>query len=254
MGNIARMKPVYMVPEDYINQLQRQYPSYGILRNHISKVLQNREQRQADPHELGTDFPSAGVLLALVLPQAVVENGLDPISHLHIIYEKRSEKLKSHPGQMAFPGGTMEDVDQDARDAAFREAEEEVGINPNDLEFISYLDEFVAISNVLVHPVVAWLIEDVPLENFSQAIAEKYRPRTEESTATVVMPLTHLLNPRYYRHQPYSRNGSQVGWIRYFDTAEIRPNDNIGGLTASMTRRFIDEVFTDNLLPEEKIS
>jgi len=191
--------------------------------------------------------------MALTLPHQIIDDNTSPIPHLHLIYEKRAETMKNHPGDIAFPGGTMERVDKDPKEAAYREAYEEVGIDPSALEFVSYLDEFVSSSRILVNPVVAWLPEDLTLLNFGHLVTEKYYPKTKESSATVVMPLAHLLNPNHYRHQPYRRAGKHVGWVRYFDTGEIRKRDHIWGLTASMTRRFLDEIFPDNPLPEEPI-
>ena len=235
--------------------MNQKFPSFEVLKNHIETILNQRKQITADYSRLPAIHPVAGVLICLVLPKIVVENKIPPLPYLHIIYEKRSDDMKNHPGQMAFPGGTIEEIDKGSViETAKREAQEEIGIIPNNLVFISKLDEFIASSNILVHPVVAWMYEDLPLDDFREALTTLYPPRTEETVNTVVMPVTHLLNPVYYKSSPYKRDGKQVGFVRFFDTSEIKPNDNIWGLTASMTRRLLDNLFPNNLLPEEKLT
>lgn len=235
----------------FVERLNDMYPTFDSLNSHIVEALKQKEHISGDYSRLPDQHLSAGVLISLVIPKSVIDENLPPISHTYILYEKRAETMKNHPGDIAFPGGTLEDVDKDPKDAAFREAKEEVGINPDDLEFISYMDEFISSSKILVHPVIAWLIEEEDRSGFVTTLAEKYYPRTSESTATIVIPLTHLLNPDFYHSQMYTRNGKHVGWVRYFDTTGFRDDDHIWGLTASMTRRFIDTIFPNNDLPEE---
>jgi len=63
-----------------------------------------------------------------------------------------------HSGQIAFPGGKMEDTDSDLIATALRETEEEIGIQAADIEVIGQLTElYIHPSNFLVQPVVGWL-------------------------------------------------------------------------------------------------
>ena len=72
---------------------------------------------------------------------------------------RRQEYIGAHSGQISLPGGKAE-PGEDAVDTALREAQEEVGINPTRINVIGRLSQFnVVVSNVLVTPVVASVLE-----------------------------------------------------------------------------------------------
>ena len=60
-----------------------------------------------------------------------------------MILTKRSSSLSQHPGQVAFPGGRIEDSDADAVAAALREAWEEIALPPDAVEVLGQLPVFV---------------------------------------------------------------------------------------------------------------
>jgi 8-oxo-dGTP pyrophosphatase MutT (NUDIX family) len=80
---------------------------------------------------------------------------------LYTILIKRPMTMKHHAGQIAFPGGRI-DAGESALEAAFRETEEEIGIEPDRIELLGSLSELVVdASGYLIHPFVGWL-PDVP--------------------------------------------------------------------------------------------
>jgi len=59
-----------------------------------------------------------------------------------VLLTQRSAHLKEHSGQIAFPGGKIDATDKSPRDAALREAEEEIGLDRSFVDPIGYLDVY----------------------------------------------------------------------------------------------------------------
>jgi 8-oxo-dGTP pyrophosphatase MutT (NUDIX family) len=71
-----------------------------------------------------------------------------------VILTRRAALLKHHPGQVAFPGGKQEPGDATALDAALREAEEEIGLDPATVEVLGRLDLHQTVTDFHVSPFV----------------------------------------------------------------------------------------------------
>lgn len=83
---------------------------------------------------------------------------------LKILLIKRPAHMKHHAGQIALPGGRIEDGES-ASETALRETYEEIGIEANKIEILGYLSEFyVEVSCFQIHPVVGWLNEKPELK------------------------------------------------------------------------------------------
>jgi 8-oxo-dGTP pyrophosphatase MutT (NUDIX family) len=98
--------------------------------------------------------PSA--VLILFGPNA--ESGED------VVLTERSHSMRSHAGQVSFPGGAIDPVDSGPVAAALREAQEEVGLDPTGVEVVAELPAlYLPPSNFVVTPVLAWWAQPSPI-------------------------------------------------------------------------------------------
>ena len=137
-----------------------------------------------------------------------------------LILTKRSSALKHHPGQIAFPGGKQDPGDPDVTAAALREAHEEVGLDPANVEVLGCLPSHETVTAFDVTPVVARVRH--PFE---------FRPEAGEVEEVFTVPLTHALTPGNFRVEARRWRGS---WRRYY-TVPFGPY-YIWGATARILR------------------
>lgn len=76
---------------------------------------------------------------------------------LSVLFTRRTENLRTHAGQISFPGGAIETGDADSVAAALRETEEETGIAPALVEPFGFLDSFETVSGYCVSPVCGFV-------------------------------------------------------------------------------------------------
>ncbi len=85
---------------------------------------------------------------AVLIPLAWFEN------EWHLLYTRRTDKVETHKGQVSFPGGTCDPGEETPEQTALREADEEVGIHPQDVRVLGRLAPMITITSFLVTPVV----------------------------------------------------------------------------------------------------
>ena len=74
-----------------------------------------------------------------------------------LLLTERAHDMRSHPGQVSFPGGSIDDTDATPAAAALREAEEETGLDPDGVDVFATLPElWLPPSNFAVTPVLGW--------------------------------------------------------------------------------------------------
>jgi 8-oxo-dGTP pyrophosphatase MutT (NUDIX family) len=97
-----------------------------------------------------TSLPVHGRTEAAVLVALYLDRG-----NLHAIFTRRRRDLRSHPGEISFPGGRRDDGEDDLRLTALREAEEEIGLAREDVQLVGALTPVPTIStNYAVYPFV----------------------------------------------------------------------------------------------------
>jgi 8-oxo-dGTP pyrophosphatase MutT (NUDIX family) len=90
------------------------------------------------------------------VPSAVLIPIYKKDGQYYIVFIKRTMTVKTHQGQISFPGGMQDKEDKTLRDTALRESEEEIGLCPEDVNILGELDdEITTTSNYIVTPFVA---------------------------------------------------------------------------------------------------
>lgn len=120
-------------------------------------------------------------------PAAVLVGFVDRGNGPHVVLTKRSSRLKHHPGQIAFPGGKVDEGDADVTATALREAWEEVGLRADQVEVFGQLPPHETVTSFTVTPVLGRISPDF--------IAN---PEPGEVEEVFEVPLSHLAEPANY--------------------------------------------------------
>jgi len=123
--------------------------------------------------------PAAVLLLVVNRPDAPA-----------VVFTQRTAHLSAHAGQISFPGGRSDEGDRTPEHTALREAHEEVGIAPEQVEVLGRLPEYCTSTGYCVTPIVGWA--EPPLV---------YRPDPHEVEDVFEVPLSFLLDPRNHRYE-----------------------------------------------------
>jgi 8-oxo-dGTP pyrophosphatase MutT (NUDIX family) len=88
-----------------------------------------------------------------------------------LILTVRREHMRTHAGQVAFPGGRI-DPGESATAAALREAWEELGLQPDSAEVVAEIDPYRTVTGYVVTPVLAVVEPDQPLSPHEHEVAD----------------------------------------------------------------------------------
>jgi 8-oxo-dGTP pyrophosphatase MutT (NUDIX family) len=125
-------------------------------------------------------------------------------SELTVLFTQRTQHLKSHSGQVSFPGGRAEPGDAGVEVTALREAEEEIGLARERVELIARLPEYHTRTGFRVTPVVG--VVTPPLE---------LAPDPREVESVFEVPLAFLLDERNRSRRTREFEGRTVGFYVY---------------------------------------
>lgn len=117
-------------------------------------------------------------------PAAVLVPLVEHPDGLTVLLTRRADDLKHHPGQISFPGGRLEPVDDGPAAAALRETQEETGLGADRVEVVGYLDNYLTITGYCVTPVVGFVRPGFD-----------YVPDETEVAEIFEVPLAHLFDP-----------------------------------------------------------
>jgi 8-oxo-dGTP pyrophosphatase MutT (NUDIX family) len=170
-----------------------------------------------DGRQGGENAAAAAVLVPIIVREPEVT----------VMLTLRTAHLKVHAGQVAFPGGRIDKGDGTEIAAALREAEEETGLPPSNVEPVGFLDGYLTRTGYRIVPVVGMVKPGFEL-----------KLQADEVEAVFEVPLRFLMSPE--NHKIHSREWQ--GSVRHFYAMPFG-NRYIWGATAGMLKSLYDRLY-----------
>jgi 8-oxo-dGTP pyrophosphatase MutT (NUDIX family) len=169
-------------------------------------------------------------------PQTLGGNGYKPAAVLipiqerqdgdYLVLTKRADHLRTHKGQIAFPGGRVDAADSDIVETALRESREEIGIDPSSVRILGRLDEFTAGYGLVVTPVIGVI-----------PAACEFRIDPAETSAVASVPIVSLMRPPNFTMNDYLSPGGHPSYHFYVNGWDI------WGVTARIIVQFLELIY-----------
>ena len=141
-----------------------------------------------------------------------------------VMLTQRSKRLRSHAGQVSFPGGKQDQQDDNSLETAIRETHEEIGLPKEKIEIIGTLDQILSLHHYLVTPFVAIIPGDfVPI------------PNEDEIDAVFKVPLSFFMKNDQHWTEEFETPFAKV-LAHHFEFEGF----DIWGLTAKLILRLLE--------------
>jgi len=177
-------------------------------------------------HTLNPDLEQL-FLQAKLRDAAVLIPVVDHGEEASVILTKRTEKLRSHSGQIAFPGGRLDATDPTPEFAALRETEEEIGLLPGYVDVVGRMPDYVSGSGFRIAPILG-----VVRPGFSLSI------NPDEVDDAFEVPLSFLMDPANHNRESRVWQDKE----RFFYTMPFGDR-YIWGVTAGIIRAVYERLY-----------
>ena len=169
-----------------------------------------------------SQYKKAGVLILLLK-----ENEDDEYK---IVFTKRSTQLKTHSGEVSFPGGKWEEADNDLYETALRESNEEINLNIDNVIKLGHLNFLLSRHKIEVNPYVGYLNK---LQDFKGNF---------EIDEIFIVPISFLTNSKNVTYKEFNRKDLKV-----YIPSWVYNGNHIWGLTAMITADFLNICFNASI-------
>lgn len=164
-------------------------------------------------------------------PAAVLVPILDKEDGASVLFTLRTDELPNHAGQISFPGGKMDKQDANLVETAMREAREEIGLEPDYIETIGFLEDYITSTGFRVAPLVAIIREGFTIAPDESEVADVF----DVPLSFLMDSANHELHTREWRGAqrlfyaiPYEKRfiwGATAGMLRNMYESLYRPGD-----------------------------
>ncbi len=193
---------------------------------HIQAALALPPLGERSDFDLNPDVKAALMPGMAQRPAAVLCGLVERDGGLHVVLTRRAAHLNQHAGQIAFPGGKVDEIDPSPLATALREASEEIGLGEDRVEIIGTLDPYQTSTGFRVTPFVG-------------VIDPRWRalPDPDEVEEVFETPLDFLMDPANRVRHHHDRQGTRrhyyaMPWGEYY----------IWGATAGMLKGLSDRL------------
>jgi 8-oxo-dGTP pyrophosphatase MutT (NUDIX family) len=181
----------------------------------LDSIKQKLEQiNLTDP----TKYKKAGVLILLIKDNDDEE--------YKILFTKRSEQLKTHSGEVSFPGGKWEEGDSNLYQTALRESNEEINLDIQNVTKLGPLNFLLSRHKIEVNPFVGYLNQ---LQDFKGNF---------EIDEIFTVPISFLMNEKNIEYKEFNRKDLKV-----YIPSWVYNGNRIWGLTAMIAADFLNICF-----------
>ena len=185
----------------------------------LDSIKQKLEQiNLTDP----TKYKKAGVLILLIKDNDDEE--------YKILFTKRSEQLKTHSGEVSFPGGKWEEGDSNLYQTALRESNEEINLDMENVTKLGPLNFLLSRHKIEVNPFVGYLNQ---LQDFKGNF---------EIDEIFTVPISFLMNEENIEYKEFNRKDLKV-----YIPSWVYNGNRIWGLTAMIAADFLNICFEANI-------
>lgn len=143
----------------------------------------------------------------------------------HLLFTRRTDHLRNHPGQISFPGGRQDPTDSSLFDTALRESEEEIGLKREHVSLVGELDDMMTSSQYRITPFVCSI--PYPYE---------FTINKEEIAYLVEVPLVKFLDPTICEIKQFTVYKNYLVDVYYYHIGE----EPIWGATARIVRHLLE--------------
>jgi 8-oxo-dGTP pyrophosphatase MutT (NUDIX family) len=194
--------------------------SVAKIRRRLSGTRMPKDPLAVDMADISDRMPASVVrgLTSNLRPAGVLIPIIERQKTLRVLLTERSADLRHHAGQVSFPGGGMEAHDADITATALREAHEEVGIQPHEVDIAGFLFPTPTVTGFAVTPVIGFVRETFSL-----------RVNPAEVETAFEVPLDFLMDHRNEEHSERDFQGTTFPVVTFHYDGH-----RIWGATASM--------------------